>query len=333
LSEKHFEIVEEELLSIENLTDLEIEGKDGKYGSTIILSDTLEYAYPNIYWVRIRFSLFIPKKVQERLEADCGVEKINVIIENHYHMPVTYIYSATKDKNFDPSSAVVLARKYLEEKLANSKLTFGSIGPSPFHATFWSVEGNEVSLSDITSEAGYRTYVFSFEGKSKDPVRCFSSRYGDDLSLFYYLHNIRRKSIRLQGAIIDESQALISDQDEEKFWPKILGLASLGSRYDSISRDIMHDSLYRNEMSSLIEERGEEDITNSYSDIKVHFQELQRYSNNEPYSSAKSIISTAEMRRMNFLSNTSTLVSGLFGGIVGAVLGSLLTFLLTGSSK
>lgn len=332
-SEKHFELVREKLLEIENLTDLSIEGIDGKYGSTVIFNDGEEYVYPNIYWVKVEFNLFIPKKVQERLDADCGVENIRFNIENHYHSPVAYISSTKHDENFDPSSSVILVRRYLEEKFENSDIKFGSIGPSPFHATFWSTAGKETSLNEITFDAGYRTYIFTFEGESKNPVGEFSSRYGDDLSLFYYLHNIRRKSLNLQSSIIDESQDLISDQGDQKFWRKILGYTSLGARYDAISRDIMHDSLYRNEMTSLLDDREEEDLIKSFSDIKIHFGELQRYSKNEPYSAAKSIISTAEMRRMNFLSNTSTLVSGLFGGIVGAILGSLLTFLLAGSNK
>lgn len=325
---EHFQHVRDELSAIENLTDLVVEGTEGQYGSIVTFEDDGSYDYPNTYWVRIAFGLYIPLKVQERLNAPCGIEKISVLIVNHYHAPVCYVYSSEGLENFDPSTGIMLVRRYLEEKLKGSALKFGSIGPSPFHARFWTTGGEKERLILVGREPGYKDYVFTYDKSSTSGLTEFTDRYGDEFSLFYYLHNVRRASLHLQSAILTESRRLIENPAAEGCG-KAHSLIRAGTSIDQLNRDVMSDQLYRKEMTSLILERGESEPTESFDDIEYHFRELTRFSKEEQHTVAKDVIRTMEARRQSFFQNVSVLVSGLFGGIIGALLGSMLTYVLT----
>lgn len=207
--DRHYDQVREVLSSIENLTNLSVTGDNSEFGGIIRVYDEIEYLYPNTYWTRICFDLHIPNKVQERLDAVCGSESISIRIENHYHFPVAYVYNERCVDLFEGSTAVILVRRYLEEKLRDSTLAFGCTGPSPFHANFLAVPGEEMCLAAAPSAVGYREYLFTFMGDKSDALDEFCSRYGDEFSLFYYLHNIRRKSIELHSSIIDNSHELM----------------------------------------------------------------------------------------------------------------------------
>lgn len=330
---QHFQRVEEALGSIENITNLTISGADGDFGgTTVLIEDDAEHWYPNVYWVRIKFDIFIPEKVQERLNAKCGAERFGVYIENHYHLPVTYAYASQGSSAFDGSTAIILLRRYLEEKLAEASVKFGTIGPSPFHANFFTICGTEDALIKLQAGPGYTNYVFEYETTSSQGLREFADRYGDVLSLFYELHNLRRRSLRLQSSILSDTSTLIKQPEEAGRLSRIRRLLELGPKHDQISEAIFNDQLCRDHMANLLSEARERDYDQPYNDLESHFRELGRFQRETPYSGALDILKTSELRRQNFLSNTAILIAGLFGGVVGAILGSSLTYVLTTTS-
>jgi hypothetical protein len=261
------------------------------------------------------------------------VETFSVYIENHYHLPVTYAYSDEVEAGFDGSAAIVLLRRYLEDKLKESNVKFGSIGPSPFHARFFTIKSDQTSLVRLPTGVGYTDYVFEHESDNDGGLRAFVERYGDTLSLFYELHNMRRRALRLQEAILTRSRDLVDDGEGKGLWSKVWRPVALGKTHNSISKDVLSDQLCRDHMVHLLAEAGESEDNDEFTDLDGHFRELKRFSRDTPYARATDILKTSELRRQNFFSNAAVLVAGLFGGIIGALLGSLLTYNLTTSTS
>ena len=123
--------------------------------------------------VTITFDIFMPARLIEKysfFETRVETEHFHVEIVYDGQMPVTYIsYNVRAGldaaEQYFPSTAVMVIRKYLEEKFdAHSTVEFQSLGPSPFHADFFAVDADESggwSAEDKTPPArGYRIFCF-----------------------------------------------------------------------------------------------------------------------------------------------------------------------------
>ena len=85
-------------------------------------------------------------------------------------MPVTYVYytvAVGKDDVHDhsPSTAIVVVRKFLDEKLRDHPVVlFQMLGPSPCHVDVFIGEASVEASDDVTDLSliggGYRTFYF-----------------------------------------------------------------------------------------------------------------------------------------------------------------------------
>lgn len=191
--------VRSELERIDNISNIEINaGWEKAYGTYLIIDkQDKKIAAPVIYGASIEFDIFLPFRVQEEVHEKADVERFKVVITFGYYTPIAYIYYEIGDSEAraDPSSAVVILRKFLEKRLDASRISFGCIGPSPFHANFYAVPSDEVSetiVSDVSKKGqGYASLVVHYPASQEFKLPGSMSSFTEALSTFYQLSNLR----------------------------------------------------------------------------------------------------------------------------------------------
>lgn len=327
----YFENLRDDLLSIENLTDLNLDGIDSQFGSMIYLGDDEAdqiIGFPHIYNAILSFKLFIPTKIQEEIGIVCPTENFHIFINHNYHFPVTYILTSERDGESYASDSIVLVRKYLEQKFANKELLCGCIGPSPFHAEFFLKPSmnSPQRLTNITAAPGYRQYEFECEFDGDVAFIQFIERFGDTLSLFYDLQNDRSFGLDRELDVSNATDELLGLK--VGFFQRLANVSKARLLVDRIHAGIWSEERNRQNISTQLDEARDSEISGEYSDLEYHFKELRRFSQDRIFDSTSRIASTFEARRQALFGNASILVGGLFGGILGA----LLTYLLSISS-
>ena len=336
LDASYFELLRQELVAIENLTNLRIVNHDREFGSVIGIENSVgePMFFPHVYYIDINFDLHIPFKIQERIGAVCDVEHFQVNIHSSYYMPVMYVYKkmGSSDQSL-PSTSVVLVRKYLAEKLEDSPITLHCIGPSPFHANFVCSNADKApGLTDISIDSGYKFYIYKCEGNDFS-LESFKNKYGDTFSLFYKLCDARSRGMTYEFRALEQATNLLGFDKERGIFSALKRAWKSKSTIDDINTNMFSDQLCRSDIRSNLEEARESEPTQTFIDLSYHFKELQRFSRDDPYKSLTEIVKTYEARRQSNLQNFAVLVSGLAGGVLGAILGSALTFALTGHSQ
>lgn len=322
----YFDQLRSSLLSIENLTDLELEGEDADFGTTIVVNNRFAkgtFGFPHVYGSTLRFKLFIPYRVQKEIGAECVQESFEILICHHYSFPVMYVATECIEGYVDATTPIVLIREYLKKKLTASPLQSGVIGPSPFHAQFFCVRGDsDLELSDITSRPGYKHYKFSSDASPAQSVAMFSDMYGETLSLFYDLYNDRSAGLDREIDVINSAHELLAPSP--RLLKKLVAPWTHRRLIDTINRNTLEEEISRTGMLAQLEEAREGDVDQSFSRLQSHFTEIARFASRRPFESTRQIASSFESRRQSNLENASVLVGGLIGGLVG----SLLTYLL-----
>src|SRR5260370_36744481 len=179
----------------------------------------------------ISFNIIVPLRFQEKYTmggrtAD-GVETFHVKVVYEGSMPVTYIHYTLKGgedeaRNYSPSTAVVVVRKFLEEKLdGHPTVLFQMLGPSPFHADIFidriTPTTTEVA-KDLTRHGdAHRTLYFrSVEKSSNARVADFASQHQSGLSAFYMLVRLRNHAHRLRRSVTDGALNLLQPPRAER---------------------------------------------------------------------------------------------------------------------
>lgn len=294
--------------------------------------DDEAHFFPHIYHAAITFKIFIPNKVQERLEAICDTEHFRVTIYHHYYMPVTYVSGpASEFPSFNTSRSVVLVRRYLEEKIGlESDFKSDCIGPSPFHADF--ITSNTMlsgKLLDITNDVGYKRYLFGCDKSYDGGLSEFYNRFGDTFSLFYYLQHLRSGILDAERKTVETTNALLAESKSGGWFARMRGSIRSGRLIDEINEAGLEDQLYRSYIASALDEAEKEEPTDRFQDLAYHFNELRRFTDPRQNPVIKDIVETSEKRRQGLFQNITVLIAGLVGGVLGAILGSALTYSLT----
>jgi len=144
---QHFADLRAALEALDNVSDVEIQ-KPSHY----VMDTELDLSQADIRTSdeplavdgSIQFELYLPIRVQQNygFERSLGVDRFRVLVTYQYHSPLTLVYFDAPDNegfdDLDPSTAVVIVRRFLEEKFLNHQtVRFNSLGPSPFHADFF----------------------------------------------------------------------------------------------------------------------------------------------------------------------------------------------------
>jgi hypothetical protein len=328
---------------LESVTNLEINGNENRLTGIWGLEDNTEdnIFYPMFSSLVIRFNIIVPLRFQEKYTlggrtAD-GVETFHVRVIYQGSMPVTYIHYTVKGgeeeaRNYSPSTAVVVVRKFLEEKLeGHPTVLFQTLGPSPFHADIFVDQITPTTMEiakDLTLPGdGYRTLYFrSAEKSSGARIADFASKHQGGLAAFYMLVRLRNHAHRLRRSVTDGALDLLQPPEQKGRWAAFQHWRGYRERIDAVFEALLQEKLNR-----VAQDRSEADLnkddTVERSSLFYQFIERELSETTQmPDEDIRELLIMLEERRRGYFENLSTLVSGLIGGLLGAALGAFLTF-------
>jgi hypothetical protein len=263
------------------------------------------------------------------------IENFHVRIVYGGGLPVTYIeYDVPGGKaecfEYSPSSAIIFVRNYLEEKLSgHEEIEFQFLGPSPFHADFFTTRCNDHTAdfteSDISlSGLGYKTFYFEFPVSDEELLDAFVTSHQPILSAYYSVIRYRNRSMRLGSKIADGTQSLILGS-------RLGGFTSLnrwfrqGPIIDKVYKSILDQKLNNIELTNFFSGLNANEEIDETSVVLRFIERAAKDPFAVPTDDVKDILKMLEDRRQGYIRNTTTIVSGLIGGVLGATL----TFLLS----
>ena len=179
-----------------------------------------------------------------------GTERFRIRTEYFYHGPVTVVecLDVEEPRPARPSDAVLVLRRYLMRKLAesDSDLRMEFMGPSPFHANFFvRVDEAEDSVGQVERKAqlGYDVVEVRLPPDDfGDAIEWFLHHAGNQLSFFYQMLRIeRRRSISWQQ-IEREWKNLHASVEEQSITGKV---TSIYGRRRKIAKLVNQTMLFR----------------------------------------------------------------------------------------
>ena len=161
--------------------------------------------FPSSIDLRIRFHIYLPRRVQRELVQwrrveDGDRERFRVTILQGFQMPVAFVETVSEGPVSSPADGVMLVREFIKqqvEKYSSELLLFEFLGPSPFHADCYL--GPHAASDEITydwefnrereSASGYDTLFFHFNPDVFDDLqeakRGLFNALLDEASFFY----------------------------------------------------------------------------------------------------------------------------------------------------
>jgi len=309
------------------------------------IHDNLDF-FPRPVFFNIEFEIYLPFRVQEKLSGkffflgETFTERFKILIYYRYNLPVAFIEPIKPKKRSVPSSAVAIARKFLENEFEKSKtdyIRFEFLGPSPLHADCYiqpqeiqddSDEGMKCQYTHI-QKRGYDKIIFAYNQKIfreiEEAREWILNEISDELSFYYKL--VQERNMRMHDwGDIDEIVSQIVQLES---------LAGLGS---SLKRLIKRRKLVNRAFTSLIDFDGDRLLSlsvnrSSYESLYSGEEEnyLQYFIDKEmkpayeyPSSEWRKLISFYENRGIRSFEALIVFVSALLGAIIGAL--SILAF-------
>ncbi|MFW6116184.1 MAG: hypothetical protein ACOC6F_00520 [bacterium] len=288
----------------------------------------------------IEFEIFIPKRIQRQLlprdrEPRARTERFRVYVRNPYCFPVTFVESICAEPGGEPSEGVIVVREFLRDAFEQSDdngLAFDWLGPSPFHADFFLLEGTEEQAYDrrgfVCGQVpgkGYDTFVFHFDpcryDGPTDAKDAWFREFGDELGLFYRGVHARIMRVRRWENV----ESLVDD---------LLALFRRRGLRAVLGRIVRAPGQIREATIALVEfERH--DLGVAY-DMQVQYADLvaivgepyidrairAEMNNRLDYGSrqTRDIIELLESRRARAVEQGVVLLSAILGGAVGALI-------------
>lgn len=297
--------------------------------------------------LEISFKLYIPARIQKQLYNGIEFttqpcEKFRITVHNTYHFPVTFVELLEDMTKYEPSSGVVVVRKYLEkefEKIDSELIRFESLGPSPFHADFMLCEdsGNEREnphgfRCEIDQQRGYDDVTFYYKSKYFDTLASARDmlfyELEDELGVFYKVVHSDVMRMHVWYSLTDRIQNVLSAQKQKGMFRIYLNLVRNYREIHDIAIELCQ--FEANELMCLSE--AEKDFKNLFTDTAIPYLEpfLKKQIeslNSYPCSQIRNVLDLLETRRSNLTGAIIVLISAIIGGVVG----SLITLLAASS--
>lgn len=326
-SRRFFSELEKALSSVENVTELRLENTKQDYNEIYEIKDPFDkvdrfYSHP--YGGLIYYKIFIPFKVQDDIGFRCEDETFEVFNFHHNDFLVTYVLGCVAGGSCGGgSTSLALIREYLKAKLVDGPMKVAIVGPSPFHATFWALEGaGRPELKDVTVAAGSREYQFHYD-PSVGYLFHFMERYGDTLALYYFLQSIRNIILTLDREIDRTVENLLLEN--RSVGERLRFQQTVRSEIDKIHRKVIEGKSLKRLISVHLERATNDRHSYHTNDLPDHFAEVLKISQEDSYDNALSIATIQEGRNRSFYQNSAVLIAGLVGGLFGALLTSLIS--------
>jgi hypothetical protein len=338
----HVADIRRALESLDSITNLKIEGNENRITGVWGLEDDTEDQtfFPMFSSLVIRFDLLIPRRSHEKYtwagrKADVETFHVRVVYEGS--MPVAYIHYTVhggEDNIYDysPSTAVVVVRKFLEERLQDHPVVlFQILGPSPCHADVFVdtlTAANSEAAKDLSViGAGYRALFFRVNAKPPEKqIDQLISEHNDVLAAFYMIVRLRNHARALRETVTDGALDLLQPPEQSGRWAALRHWRGYRERIDAV-----FEALLREKLNRVAQDRYEAGIhANEQVDTSSLFYPFIEREISDPTQmpdeDIRELLVMLEERRRGYFENASTLVSGLVGGLLGATLGAFLTF-------
>lgn len=338
----HLDTVIENLRKISNINNIILDKPDNLSFSFSEIDGEEGVYYPIYPHVEIRFDIYIPNRVQDEVlafrESRTGSEIFDVIIKYGYDSVVVYIKYDAPDDYHQPSDAVVVVRKYLERELSKNSndIVFHTLGPSPFHASFWLKKADKESSIDkefiennlTQKNDGYETVIFDYNPIIETDEEAFEKLCIDasgDIECFYSAVIIRNK---LMSAVNDVDMSL--DQ--------LIDIYSTNGVLNRFRRFYKSEKVSKDLLVSLLEvERekrrahkmiGEYETSGRIKDYKIFssksIEKIKEFEDVLPINQIADVVKIFEERQLKSRENITVILAGLIGGVLGAILTAVL---------
>jgi hypothetical protein len=293
--------------------------------------------FPNSW---IGFDIYLPERVQRQIGDDrfCGTEHFHIDMYFAYHMPVTYIsYEVPEGSGADPSSSVVIIRRFLEQKLPSSgEIISNCVGPSPFHADFVVIEDPSHAVAPkieiLTDDpGGYSMYAVTV-ASLKDGIPNAFGRLNDLFSSFYELCVRRSKILRRSTRVLNLAEKLLNPPEEKGFVKRARRSLSEGQLIAQINREVTLGRLDHLWKEEFLLEASRYNTLGEGTPLSKHFQQFRESKDADVWTDIEKLTKFSEERRQKLFANASVVISAVLGGIIGAILASTLTYFLTRAS-
>jgi hypothetical protein len=290
--------------------------------------------------IEIKFTIVIPKRVQDALFQDCGIphsldsERFSVHISYGFYFPFTVVLVNDPAADCEPSDGVILIREFLErefKKLHPEAIRFECLGPSPFHADFFLEEEADDcaptgTICEREERRGYDCIRFKWHvGILRNRSEAFESLHTHIETQLQFFYQLNHLSLQRALGWSEFSDSLRSLTDKHR----AAGVRAVWFNTFRAGPEI-HDA-----MITLAEFEGA-DLQNlhetkrqliSLTSAELFEAELQRYVQKEfdefdkfPVEQAGRILTLLESRRSKRLNIVVTLLAAIVGGAVGALL-------------
>lgn len=325
------------LETVENISAVSFHDMETKYGAVSILERSdHKVAVPIPHGTRsgASFDIYLPFRVQETTFQVCDVEHLHVDIVYGYELPITVISYDWPDEEGDarPSMSVALVRKFLEKKLSSETFKCDCIGPSPFHADFTMNESNLDEghfIRDLSeSSRGYSDIELVCPPGSSLLSSLYAANMPDIFSKFYYLSELRVRTLRSHTKINDNATKLLSSEDIEKPLSRFRLMRTQRKIIDSINSAVFKEMLLRMDIENAVSE-GVRSATLTEGPLSRFFDEYKSLSTENRWSKFTEVAKFFEEQNQKTLSNITAVVAGIVGGVLGSIIGSLATYILT----
>jgi hypothetical protein len=298
---------------------------------------------PLLYDTRIKFSLFIPRRVQQEVfsahdrHPHTLTEQFRVQLIGSFHgLPVAFVEPQTPTGVPDPSNAVVLVREFLQKQMnqANTgNLTLQTLGPSPFHADIYlfdtSAEGRQSTAGrfnvTFVPQVGYDQILIGINLKEfddlEDGIDTFIRESIDELGFFYSISQDQQARLtdwHLISTAVQELTQLLRSR----------GLSSSITRLYRSSNSINEVTMSLCEFQAACIER-DQFTRQHYNDIygperpcpffKQFIDKELELHQAYPVQELTELVRFAETRRTVTLQVLVNILVGILGGITGAV--------------
>lgn len=295
------------------------------------------------YHTWIKFSLFIPRRVQEEMFSAYNrhfhtfTEQFRVLLIGSYHgLPVAFVEPQAPTEIPEPSNAVIVVREFLEKHInqANSgNLTLQTLGPSPFHADIYlfdtSVEGKQPTMGSFNAtyvpQARYDQILVGINLKEfdnlEDGIDTFIQESIDELGLFYTIlqdQQVRLTDWDLISTAVHELTRLLRSRG---LWSAITRLYRSTHSINEITMSlcefqancIQRDKYRRQHYREVY---GPEQVCPFFKQIIDKELELHQ---GYPVQELTELVRFAEARRTVTLQLLVNILVGIRGGVTGAV--------------
>lgn len=337
--------LEQLLGSITNISDIEvtepdietdIEFEDRKKIPNLADGDCFPCSSLND--MNVKFKLYLPMRIQKDITGYSNprtyTEYFLIDMSYSYYMPVTIVTPIDPSECPDPSIAVMLVRKFLEQKFEESDFNYidlQSIGPSPFHADFYIVErdntffeNNENYSVNEEKNIGYNIIEINYNKENFENVDDFwldiEQSIIDEFGIFYKIIQLKNKVCDDWYNLEDLLDSMVKDFKKNetfgirrsigKFLDEILIKFSMFKMNEIVNNDNM------NKMFSFKYEQ-EEGFIKDY--LAYEIKEKRIY----PSKEVGELLYLFEQRRTKKTEYVMLIISALLGGAIGSLLTNL----------